>query len=79
MIKNESIGRVRPPMTGRVESLLVGPGQSVAEGDVLFVLEAMKMRNEVRSPMAGVVAAVHVQVGAAVDTGTVVVELERAG
>lgn len=74
----QDASRVRPPMTGRVESLLVAPGQTVARGDVLFVLEAMKMRNEVRAPSDGVVAAVHVQAGDAVDTGTVVVELEPA-
>jgi pyruvate carboxylase subunit B len=66
---------VRPPMNGKVERLLVQPGQSVQKGDVLFVLEAMKMHNEVRSPVAGTVAAVHVAAGAAVEPSQVVVEV----
>ncbi|MEA3165578.1 MAG: pyruvate carboxylase subunit [Thermoplasmata archaeon] len=67
--------RVKPPMNGKLERMLVKPGQAVAKGDVLFVLEAMKMQNEVRSPMAGVVSAVHGQVGAAVEPSQVLVEI----
>jgi biotin carboxyl carrier protein len=70
--------RVRPPMTGRVESVRVQPGQAVQKGDVLFVLEAMKMLNEVRSPVAGTVLAVHVQPGATVETGQVLVDIGPA-
>ncbi|MEA3202660.1 MAG: pyruvate carboxylase subunit [Thermoplasmata archaeon] len=66
---------VRPPMTGRVESLRVKPGQAVQKGDVLFVLEAMKMLNDVRSPVAGTVTAVHVAAGATVETSQVLVEI----
>lgn len=66
---------VRPPMTGRLESLRVKVGQAVAKGDVLFVLEAMKMLNEVRAPMAGTVAAIHVQPGSAVETHQVILDL----
>jgi pyruvate carboxylase subunit B len=70
--------RVRPPMNGKVERILVKPGQSVAKGDVLFVLEAMKMHNEVRSPVAGKVIAVHAAPGAAVEPSQVVVEVAPA-
>lgn len=70
--------RVRPPMNGKIERLLVKPGQAVAKGDVLFVLEAMKMHNEVRSPVAGKVTAVHVAAGAAVEPSQVVVEVAPA-
>ncbi|HUR63976.1 MAG TPA: biotin/lipoyl-containing protein [Candidatus Thermoplasmatota archaeon] len=70
--------KVRPPMTGRVESVRVKPGQAVQKGDVLFILEAMKMLNEVRSPAAGTVAAVHVQPGATVETSQVLVEIGPA-
>lgn len=68
-------GPVRPPMTGKVEAILVEAGQEVDAGDVLFILEAMKMRNEVRAPAAGVVESVHAAVGDAVDTGTAVLDL----
>lgn len=70
--------RVRPPMNGKVERLLVQPGQAVQKGDVLFVLEAMKMHNEVRSPVAGKVTAVHAAAGAAVEPSQVVVEVSPA-
>lgn len=67
---------VRPPMNGKLERILVAPGQVVAKGDVLFVLEAMKMHNEVKSPAAGKVTAVHLQAGATVEPRQVVLDLE---
>jgi biotin carboxyl carrier protein len=69
---------VRPPMNGKIERILVGPGQQVAKGDVLFVLEAMKMHNEVKAPMAGRVSAIHLQPGAIVEPRQVVLDLEPA-
>lgn len=67
---------VRPPMNGKLERLLVSVGQTVAKGDVLFILEAMKMQNEVRAPIGGRVAAIHVQAGATVEPRQVVLDLE---
>lgn len=67
---------VRPPMNGKLERILVHPGQQVAKGDVLFVLEAMKMHNEVKAPVAGKVAAVHLTVGTTVEPRQVVLDLE---
>ncbi len=46
---------VVPPMPGKVVEVRVREGESVAEGTVLLVLEAMKMRNEIAAPVAGVV------------------------
>ena len=69
---------VRPPMNGKLESIKVSAGQTVAKGDVLFVLEAMKMHNEVKAPVAGVVKAVHLQAGATVEPKQVVLDLESA-
>ncbi len=71
-----SDGRIKPPMPGRVVEVKVKEGQEVKEGDVLCVLEAMKMQNEIKSPAAGKVARVHVADGANVETGTVLIELE---
>jgi pyruvate carboxylase subunit B len=62
-------------MNGKVERILVKAGQAVAKGDVLFVLEAMKMQNEVRSPVAGTVQAVHAAAGAVVEPSQVLVEI----
>ena len=55
---------VYPPMPGRVVELRVAEGARVERGQVLLVLEAMKMRNEVASPVAGVVGDVKVATGA---------------
>jgi biotin carboxyl carrier protein len=75
--RTNGLWRIRPPMTGRLDAV-VAAGQRVAQGDVLFVLEAMKMRNEVRSPAAGTVAAVHAKAGDAVEADHVVVEVQAA-
>jgi glutaconyl-CoA/methylmalonyl-CoA decarboxylase subunit gamma len=55
---------VVPPMPGKVIEVRVAEGARVRAGDVLLVLEAMKMRNEVTSPTAGVVRGLRVTAGA---------------
>ena len=57
---------LRAPMPGLVLSVLVEPGQEVAQGAGLVVLEAMKMENELRAAAAGTVATVHVEPGSPV-------------
>jgi biotin carboxyl carrier protein len=71
-------GRIKPPMPGKVVEVKVKEGQDVAEGDVLCVLEAMKMQNDLKSPIAGRVTRVHVQDGANVEATTVLLEVEPA-
>jgi glutaconyl-CoA decarboxylase len=66
---------VKAPMPGTVLSLKVSPGQSVKRGDVLLILEAMKMENEISAPSDGVVAAIRVQAGSTVNTGDPMVDL----
>ena len=61
------------PMPGNVLKINVSQGQQVKEGDVLLILEAMKMENEVVSPKAGTVAQVVVAKGAVVETGSALV------
>jgi acetyl-CoA/propionyl-CoA carboxylase biotin carboxyl carrier protein len=58
------------PMHGVVVEVPVAPGASVGEGDVVAVIEAMKMMNEIRAHKAGTVAAVHVAAGATVEART---------
>jgi len=65
---------VKAPMPGTVLSLKVSPGQSVKRGDVLLILEAMKMENEISAPTDGVVAAIRVQAGSTVNTGDPMVD-----
>jgi acetyl/propionyl-CoA carboxylase alpha subunit/acetyl-CoA carboxylase carboxyltransferase component len=61
---------VPAPLSGTVTSVAVSPGDRVAPGDELIVLEAMKMEHEVRAERAGFVHAVTVDVGGTVDAGT---------
>lgn len=60
---------VSAPMPGTIIKVLVSQGQKVKSGDVLCVLEAMKMENEIMAPNDGTVAQVVVSKGASVDTG----------
>ena len=64
---------VAAPMPGRVVRVLVEPGDTVAVGQGLAVVEAMKMENEVASPAAGVVSAVRATAGDSVEAGRVLV------
>jgi biotin carboxyl carrier protein len=57
-------------MPGNVMKILVSQGQQVMEGDVLLILEAMKMENEVVSTRTGTVAQIVVNQGAVVETGS---------
>ncbi len=57
---------VRSEIAGTVWKIEVAPGQSVAEGDVLIILESMKMEIPVEAPRAGVVEALQVSEGQAV-------------
>lgn len=64
---------VDAPMPGNILKVHVAPGQAVKEGDVLVILEAMKMENEIMAPKSGTVTQVLVQKGATVETGTALV------
>ena len=66
---------VKAPMPGTVMSFKVTAGQDVKRGDVLLILEAMKMENEIVAPQAGKVAALRVPVSASVNTGDPLVDL----
>src|SRR5262245_37109509 len=60
---------VRAPMPGRIVEVAVSPGQAVASGSLLLVVEAMKMQNELLASGPGRVEAVLVRVGDAVERG----------
>ena len=60
------------PMPGTILSVNVKAGDSVKAGQIIAILEAMKMENELLAPVAGTVARVGVQKGAAVNTGDLI-------
>lgn len=60
---------IKSPMPGNILRINVSQGQQVAEGDVLMVLEAMKMENEIVATKAGTVAQILTAKGAVVETG----------
>ena len=60
---------VKAPMPGTILKVNVQNGQAVKEGDVLVVLEAMKMENEILAPKNGTITQVLVSKGSTVDTG----------
>lgn len=67
--------RIVAPMPGSILSVSVQQGQSVKKGDVLLILEAMKMENEIVAPRDGSIAQVAVSKGTSVNTGDVLVVL----
>ena len=64
---------VKAALPGNVLKVLVTEGDSIAEGDVIAVVEAMKMETEIKSPVSGTVKSVEIEVGNKVQTGQVLV------
>jgi biotin carboxyl carrier protein len=63
-------------MPGTILEIKVAPGQAVAENEVLLILEAMKMENEIVAPQAGTVDAILTSKGAAVNAGDPLISLK---
>lgn len=68
---------VRAPIPGVISAIKVSSGNQVKKGQVLLILEAMKMQNEILAPFDGTVTSVSVSQGASVQTGDVLVTLRR--
>lgn len=66
---------LRAPLTGVVVETRVEPGATVAQGDVLIVVEAMKMLNELRARVSGTVSTVNPEAGQRVEIGEVLIEI----
>jgi len=67
---------VKAPMPGGIVSVNVLQGTSVKKGEVLFILEAMKMESEITAPRDGVVSQIRVTKGASVSTGDILLVLQ---
>ena len=68
--------KVNSPMPGKILSVKVNNGDKVKKGDVIMLLEAMKMENEIVASEDGVVASINVSVGSEVEAGDVLATLE---
>jgi biotin carboxyl carrier protein len=68
-------GNILSPLPGKVLSVKAQAGQKVKRGDLLLVIEAMKMENEIFAAEAGTVRKVHVISGQSVETGDLLAEL----
>ena len=71
----ETGGGLASPMPGKVVKVLAAPGDAVAKGDTLVVVEAMKTELTIVAPRAATVAAVHVEPGQMCDAGVALVDL----
>ena len=67
--------KVNAPMPGKILGVKVSAGQAVKKGEVLIVLEAMKMENEIVAPSDGTVASINASVGEQVEAGAVLATL----
>jgi biotin carboxyl carrier protein len=68
---------LKAPMPGTITKLMAKAGQSIKRGDVLMLLEAMKMQNEIGAPSAGTVKSVHVSLGEIVKPGQLMAVISR--
>jgi biotin carboxyl carrier protein len=68
--------KVEIPITGKITSVNVKPGDMVKEGDTLCLIEAMKMENPILAPVSGKITKVEISVGQVVETGDLVTVIE---
>ncbi len=75
-LKEVKAGLISAQIPGLVTKIFHGAGDEVSEGDPLFLIEAMKMENEIKSPIAGTVKRIGVTEGQTVEKGTNIIEIE---
>ena len=77
-VTSESRGgtKIEAPMQGKIVAVKVTEGEQVNSGDVVAILEAMKMENEIVASESGTVASVNVAAGQSVDVGDLIISLD---
>ena len=76
LARNSVFKDVKSPMTGKIVGVFVKPGNEVKRGQLLVVLEAMKMENQIRSHANGRIREINVCEGQSVDTGEILITFE---
>ncbi|TAE27916.1 MAG: acetyl-CoA carboxylase biotin carboxyl carrier protein subunit [Candidatus Kapaibacterium sp.] len=76
--KNSGAAKVVAPMPGLLKSINVQPGQRVKKGERLFILEAMKMENDIKAPIEGIVGQMNASAGTAVEKNFLLCMIEKA-
>lgn len=71
-----SASTITAPLPGRIVAVHVAPGDTVAAGQAVCVIEAMKMQNEICAPRAGIIAEVCIAVGTTVEGGAVLLRMQ---
>ena len=74
--KKKKSGTVSANIPGKVVTVEVSEGDSVIEGQVILILEAMKMQNEIQAPISGTVTVVHCEEGQAIEANIPLVVIE---
>ena len=77
--RKSTSGNVSTTIPGKVVTIEVAVGQSVREGDVVLVLEAMKMQNEVAAPITGTVTEINCAAGDSVEANVSLIVIEAEG
>jgi acetyl/propionyl-CoA carboxylase alpha subunit len=70
------INNFKAPMPGLIREVMALEGAEVAKGDILLILEAMKMENALKSPRDGKIKKINITVGNAVEKGQILIEFE---
>ena len=68
--------RVEFPITGKITEVNVKEGSTVQEGDVICLLESMKMENPILAPLAGTITKIEVSAGQTAETGNIIAVIE---
>jgi 3-methylcrotonyl-CoA carboxylase alpha subunit len=79
LMSGDADGAVRAPMHGKVQAVLVGPGDEVHRGQRIAVIEAMKMEHALTAPCDGIVGDVAAEAGSQVAEGAIILRIDAAG